>query len=155
VNNFLAFAKDVENQITDRRKASNEIVEYKENRSWILKCYKLWLRACLVKSLNPKVTIYQREQMKNENIYYFIEKKYDFTEDEETVQKQLKEFNIKSDLLQKKLKNMKTMGKEMGNFNADDYNIPRLMMRLKKSVYSGLENIYDELLKKGEICKHM
>jgi hypothetical protein len=67
VNEILAFAKDVENQITDRRIASNDIIEYKENRSWILKCYKLWLRACLVKSLNPKVMILKKvkKQFKN------------------------------------------------------------------------------------------
>jgi hypothetical protein len=46
VNDLLSFAKDVENKITDRRIASNDIFEYKENRSWILKYYKLWLRAC-------------------------------------------------------------------------------------------------------------
>jgi hypothetical protein len=40
----------------------------------------------LIKSLNPKVVIYQKEQIKNENMYYFIEKEYDFKEDEETIQ---------------------------------------------------------------------
>jgi hypothetical protein len=30
----------------------------------------LWLRACLAKSLNPKVIIYKEGQMKNENTYY-------------------------------------------------------------------------------------
>jgi hypothetical protein len=78
----LAFAKDVENRISERRIASNDIIEYKENRSWILWCYKLWLRACFVKSLNPKVIIYQDEQMRNENIYYFVGIEYDFKEDE-------------------------------------------------------------------------
>jgi hypothetical protein len=49
VNEILAFAKGVENRKTDRRIASNDIIEYKENRSWILRCYKLWLRACMLK----------------------------------------------------------------------------------------------------------
>jgi hypothetical protein len=78
----LAFAKDVENRTTERRIASNDIIEYKENRSCIVRCYKLWLRACFVKSLNPKVIIHLDEQMKNENIYYFVGKEYDFKEDE-------------------------------------------------------------------------
>jgi hypothetical protein len=47
------------------------------------------------------------------------------------------------------------MEEEMENFNANNYNIPRLMMRLKKSVYPGFGNVDDELLKKEEICKHM
>jgi hypothetical protein len=70
--------------------------------------------------------------MKNENVYYFIETEYDFKEDEETIQKQLNEVNSRSDLLQKKIRNTQTMEKEIENFNADDYNIPRLMMQLKK-----------------------
>jgi hypothetical protein len=93
--------------------------------------------------------------MKNENVYYFIEKEYDFKEDEEAIQQQLKEAHIRSDFLQKKIQNMKTMEKEMENFNGDDYNIPRLMMRLKKSVYPGLANLYDDLIKKGEVCDTM
>jgi hypothetical protein len=32
VNDILAFAKDVENRITDKRIASNDIIEYRENR---------------------------------------------------------------------------------------------------------------------------
>jgi hypothetical protein len=84
-------------------KLQKHIIEYKENRSWILKCYKLWLRACILKSLNPKITIYQKDQMKNENVYYFIRKKYDFKEDEVEVQKQLEEVESSSRLLQTKL----------------------------------------------------
>jgi hypothetical protein len=41
VNEIVAFAKDVENRITDREIASNDIIEYKENRNWVLRCYKL------------------------------------------------------------------------------------------------------------------
>jgi hypothetical protein len=63
VNEILAMAKDVENRITDRRIATNDTIEYKENRVWIYKCYKLRLRACSVKSLSPKVVIYQKNQM--------------------------------------------------------------------------------------------
>jgi hypothetical protein len=40
--------------------------------------------------------------MRNENIYYFMKKEYDFKEDEEQIQKQFKEVNSKSDLPQKK-----------------------------------------------------
>jgi hypothetical protein len=47
---------------------------------------------------------------------------------------------------------MRTMEKEMENFNAEVYIIPRLMMRLKKSVYPGLANLYEELIEKGKVC---
>jgi hypothetical protein len=97
--------------------------------SWIHKCFKLWLRACLLKSLNPKVTIYQKEEMKNENVYYFIRNEYDFKEDEAEIQKQLEKVESSSQLLKDKIDNMQTMEKEMENFSAEDYNIPRLMMR--------------------------
>jgi hypothetical protein len=144
VNGILAFAKDVENRITDRRIATNDTIEYKENRIWIYKCYKLWLRACLVKSLNPKVEIYQKHQMRSENVNYFLEKENEFEEDKEEIQKKLKERESQSQLLQQKIINMQIMEKEMENFNSDDYNIPRSMMRLKKSVYPGLANLSDK-----------
>jgi hypothetical protein len=92
VNDILAIAKDVENRITDRRIATNDIIEYKENRVWIYKCYKLWLRACQVKSLNPKVLVYQKNQMRNENINYLSEKEKNFEEDDkEDIQIKLRE----------------------------------------------------------------
>jgi hypothetical protein len=47
------------------------------------------------------------------------------------------------------------MEKEMENFNPEGYNIPRLMTRLKKSVYPGLFNLYDDLIEKGEFCNTM
>jgi hypothetical protein len=43
----------------------------------------------------------------------------------------------------------------MENFNAEDYNIPRLMKRLKQSVYPGLANLYVYLIKKEEPFKTM
>jgi hypothetical protein len=135
VNEILAVAKEVENRITDRRIATNDTIEYKENRVWIYKCYKLWLRACSVKSLNPKVVIYQKHQMRNENVNYFSEKENEFEEDKEEIQKKLKERQNHSKLLQDKITNMQKMEDEMKNFHPDDYNILRLMMRLKKSVY--------------------
>jgi hypothetical protein len=147
VNNILAMAKDIENRITDRRIATNDIIEYKENRSWIYKCYKLWLRTCSVKTLNPNVDIYQKKQMRNENVSYFSRKENEFKEDEEDIQKKLKERLNQAQLLQEKITNMMQMEKEMENFNPEDYNIPRLMMRLMKSVYPGLANLYDELIK--------
>jgi hypothetical protein len=58
-------------------------------------------------------------------------------------------------LLQQKISNMQTMEKEMENFNPEDYNIPRLMMRLKKSVYPGLANFNDNLIEKGKVCSTM
>jgi hypothetical protein len=50
---------------------------------------------------------------------------------------------------------MQTMEKEMENFNPEDYNVPRLMMRLKKSAYPGLANLYDKLIKMGKVCDTM
>jgi hypothetical protein len=47
------------------------------------------------------------------------------------------------------------MEEEMANFNPEDYNIPRLMMRLKKSVYPGLSNLYDTLIEMGNVCNSM
>jgi hypothetical protein len=47
------------------------------------------------------------------------------------------------------------MEEEMENFNPEDYNIPRLMMRLKKSVYPGLSNVYDKLIELGNVCNTM
>jgi hypothetical protein len=41
------------------------------------------------------------------------------------------------------------------NFNPEDYIIPRLMMRLKKSVSPSLLDVYDKLFEKGEVCKDM
>jgi hypothetical protein len=46
---------------------------------------------------------------------------------------------------------MRKMKEEMFNFNPEDHTIPRLMMRLKKSVYPGLLNVYDNLIEKGEV----
>jgi hypothetical protein len=43
------------------------------------------IKSMHVKKLNPKITIYQNDQMKNENVYYFIRKEYDFKEDEAEV----------------------------------------------------------------------
>jgi hypothetical protein len=87
VNELLAQAKDVENRIIDRRIATNDIIEFRENRSWLIRCYELWLRACRIKRLNPKVKIYS--EMQDENTNYFIEKEYDFKQDEEIIIKQL------------------------------------------------------------------
>jgi hypothetical protein len=120
VNEILAMAKDVENRITDRRIATNDTIKYKENRVWIYKCYKLWLRACSVKSLNPKVVIYQKNQMRNENVNYFSEKENDFEDDQENIQIQLKERQNQSKLLQEKKTNMQIMEREMEFFNPDD-----------------------------------
>jgi hypothetical protein len=50
---------------------------------------------------------------------------------------------------------MKIMETEMENFDPENYNIPRLMMRLKKSVFPGLSNVYDQLIKMGEVCDTM
>jgi hypothetical protein len=86
----LAAAKDVENRITDGRIATKDVIEYRENRSWIYKCYKLWLRACSVKSLQPKVEIYQKQQMRNENTNYFADKAAEFEEDKDIIQEKLK-----------------------------------------------------------------
>jgi hypothetical protein len=86
VNKILTTAKDVENRITDRKIATKGIIEYRESRSWIYKCHKLWLRACSVKSLNPKVEIYQKQQMRNENTNYFADKAAEFEEDNDIIQ---------------------------------------------------------------------
>jgi hypothetical protein len=43
------------------------------------------------------------------------------------------------------LQSKKRWIKEMENFDANNYNIPKLMIGLKKSVYPDLENVYDEL----------
>jgi hypothetical protein len=54
---------------------------------------------------------------------------------------------------QSKLLQQKKLAKsEMENFDAENITIPRLIMRLKKSAYPGLTDVYDELIKKGEIC---
>jgi hypothetical protein len=58
------------------------------------------------------VVINQKEQMKNENTYYFVEKEYEFKENDEEVQKKLKERDNKSNLLQRKILNMQTMEKK-------------------------------------------
>jgi hypothetical protein len=92
--------------------------------------------------------------MQNENIYYFMDKYYDFKEDEEEIQAQLEAAESKSQLLQRQLTDMRKMGDKMVNFNIEDYTIPRLMMRLKKSVYPSLLNVYDDLIKKGEVYKN-
>jgi hypothetical protein len=47
------------------------------------------------------------------------------------------------------------MEDEMKNFHPDDYNILRLMMRLKKSVYPWLANLYDKLIEMGNVCNSM
>jgi hypothetical protein len=51
--------------------------------------------------------------------------------------------------------NMRIMEGEMENINPVDYNIPRLMMRLKKSIYPGLSNLYDQLIKMGVVYDTM
>jgi hypothetical protein len=102
-------AKNVENKITDRRIATNDIIEYKKNRVWIYKCYKLWLRACSIKSLNPTVVIYQKHQMRSENVNYFSEKENEFEEDKEEILKKLKERENQSKLLQDKITYMQIM----------------------------------------------
>jgi hypothetical protein len=84
---------------------------------------------CLMKSLNPKLIIYKEDQMRNENTYYFIEKSYDFKEDDEEVQAQLVEAKSKSQDLQMKLTNIRTMENQMLNFNSKNYTIPKLMIR--------------------------
>jgi hypothetical protein len=89
--------------------------------------------------------------MRSENIYYFTRKEYDFKEDDEGIQRKLKERESQSQLLQQKITNIQIME----NFNSEDYNIPRLMMRLKKSVYPGLANLYDDLIEKGKVCHTM
>jgi hypothetical protein len=150
VNEILSLAKDVGNKTTERRLASIDLIEYKENRSWIQKSYELGLKACQYKSLNLKVVIYQKDQMKYDNLYYFMEKSYDFKEDEE-IQVPLEKVESQSQNLQIKLTNMRKMEEEMINFNPEDYTIPRFMMRLKKSVYPGSVNVYDDLIQKGEV----
>jgi hypothetical protein len=42
------------------------------------------------------------------------------------------------------------MGNWMMYFNPEDYNIPRLVMGLKRNVYPGLSNIYVELIKRKD-----
>jgi hypothetical protein len=37
--------------------------------------------------LNPKVEIYQKQQMRSENIYYFMKKESEFKEDKEENQR--------------------------------------------------------------------
>jgi hypothetical protein len=93
--------------------------------------------------------------MRSENTYYFIRKEYDFKEDEEEIQRKLKERENQSNLLREKIINIQIMEKVMENFNPEDYNIPRLMMRLNKSVYPGLANLYDDLIEKGKVCNTM
>jgi hypothetical protein len=102
VNELLAQAKNVENRIIDRRLATNDIIEFRENRSWLIRCYELWLRTCRVKKLNPKVKIYT--EMQNEYTNYFIEKEYDFKQDEEIIIGQLE---MKESLAQETNKNYK------------------------------------------------
>jgi hypothetical protein len=48
---------------------------------------------------------------------------------------------------------MRKIEEETINFNPEDYNIPGLMMRLKKSISFDLLNIYVNLIEKGEVCK--
>jgi hypothetical protein len=93
--------------------------------------------------------------MRSENTYYFIRKEYDFKEDEKEIQRKLKERENQSNLLREKITNMNLMEKAMENFNPEDYNIPRLMIRLKKSVYPGLANLSDDLITKGNVCNTM
>jgi hypothetical protein len=153
VNELLAQAKDVENRIIDRRLATNDIIEFRENRSWLIKCYDLWLRTCRVKKLNPKVKIYT--EMQNEYTNYFIDKEYDFKQDEEIIIGQLEKKESMAQETQQKLQNMQAMEDKMKDFDPENFNIPRLMMRLKKSVYPGLNNLYDDLIEKGKYCDHM
>jgi hypothetical protein len=46
---------------------------------------------------------------------------------------------------------MRKMEEEMINFNPEDNIIPIFMMRLKKRVYPGSVNVYDDLIQKGEV----
>jgi hypothetical protein len=52
------------------------------------------VRAYGIQGFNLKIIIYREDQIKNENVYYFIEKTYDFEEDKEEVQTQLKKSNL-------------------------------------------------------------
>jgi hypothetical protein len=62
--------------------------------------------------------------MRNENVNYFSEKENEFEEeDNEEIQKKLRERQNQSKLLKQKIDNMQAMEKEMENFNPDDYNI--------------------------------
>jgi hypothetical protein len=43
----------------------------------------------------------------------------------------------------------------MLNFDSEDYTIPRLMIKLMKTIYPCLANVYDNLIEKGEVYKSM
>jgi hypothetical protein len=65
------------------------LIEYKDYRTCLFKSYKLWLKAYYVKSLDPKVIIYQEDQIKKEDVYYFVQRAYDFRENREEAQGKL------------------------------------------------------------------
>jgi hypothetical protein len=58
INEILVFAKETENRVIERRRISKDVIEYKENRKWLLRSYNESLKAYAFKTLDPIINIY-------------------------------------------------------------------------------------------------